>query len=231
MFARDEIERVVALQQKSYRLLQWARDSLRSGTLHFSNVHSAMSLSDAAREWIEKSRDGLPADTRPDRSDLNAFAHLFVSYLTTSFEMVEQPGQRLVSSSGCYCSFCAYLVSANHLRVRQPDKKAQQKARQMKDLYLSALATETGVSLPYAEMEKLLADPSLKEDIAFATYGRELLRRSEFASQGEGVLVLWREFAWDQRGKLKKNFELSAERILQAEAAIVERLQTVAARA
>jgi hypothetical protein len=226
MFSSGEVEKVVALQQKSYNLLRWVGDALRGGTLRFGAVHDGLGFAQAAREWLERSWDGLPADARPAREDLDAFAHLFASYLQTSYELVESPGRRLVSPSGCYCRFCAYLVSASHLRVRTPDRKAKEKARQMKEMYLAALATEAGDPSPYAAAERLLTDPSLAEDIAWAAYARELLRRSEFASQGEGVLVLWREIAWDLRsGRLKKNFEPSAERILRAEAAILSRLK------
>lgn len=229
MFDPEELERVVSLQQKSYKLLQWVGDALRSGTLRFNTVHSSMELFEAAKEWIGRNLDSFPADARPDRSDLDAFAHLFASYLDTSFDLVAEPGQRLASSSNCYCRLCSYLVAADHLRVKNPDKKARQKSRQMKDLYLSALAAELGVPLSYPEIEKLIADPALAQDIAFATYGCELLRRSRFASQGEGVLVLWREIAWDARGKIKKGFALSAERTLRAEATISNRLKGASA--
>lgn len=225
MFDREELTRVVTLQQKSYKLLQWVAESLRSGTLHFNIVHQALGLSEAAREWLDRNWNSLPADVRPEREDIPAFAHLFASYLTTSFNLIEQPGFRREAGRGCYCPFCSYLVAADHLRVRNPDKKAQQRAREMKDLYLSSLAKDTGMSVPYAVIEGLLSDTALTEDIAYATYAQELMRRSQFASQGEGVLVLWREIAWDQRGKVKKGFTLSAERALQAEARLTDRLK------
>ena len=224
MFDSEELEQVVTLQQKSYLLLRWVNDALRGGTLNFNQVHAAADISVAAKEWVGRHFHSIPTDARPDETELEPFARLFASYLTTSFDLIAQPGKRLVSSSGCYCGFCSYLAAADHLRVRSPDKKARQRAHQMKDLYLASLAAEAGVSPSPAAREALLSDPKSADDLAFATYGRELLRRSQFASQGEGVLVLWREIAWDQKGKVKKGFTLSAERILQAEAALVERL-------
>lgn len=224
MFDREALETVVELQQKSYRLLQWVRDALGAGTLPFPTVHAAMDAAEAARMWLGRNWESLPRETRPERTELDAFAYLFVSYLQTSFDLIEAPGTRLVSSGRCYCAFCAYLVPGNSLRVRTPDQKAKRKARQMKELYLSGLARETGHAAAYAMIENLLGDPALAEEIAYATYGRELLRRSEFASQGEGVLVLWREIAWDARGKIKKNFVLSAERIGAAERTLAARL-------
>ena len=228
MFEPDELARVVNLQGKSYRLLRWVGDSLQSGTLSFGVVHDTLEWSDAAREWVGRNRDSLPLDARPLPGELDAFAHLFASYLSTSFDLAAQPSVQKVSTTGCYCRFCTTLVAANRLRVKTPDRKAAQKARQMKELYLSALASETGTTLPYPALDALLSDPTLAEEIAWATYGREIVRRSQFASQGEGVLVLWREIAWDKRGKIRKNFALSAERILRAEAAIIARLGAAA---
>ena len=63
----------------------------------------------------------------------------------------------------------------------------------------------------------------LREQVAIATWGAEMLRRSEFASQGEAVLILWREFAWDS-GRLKRDFRITARAICDAERRIVERL-------
>jgi len=225
LFDPKELERVVSLQQKSYQLLRWVGDALRSGTLNFNKVHQADDVSVAAKEWVERHFHSIPGEARPDAAELEPFARLFASYLTTSFDLIAQPGTRRVSSHNCYCAFCSYLAAADHLRVRTPDKKARQRAHQMKDLYLSSLAAEAGVTLSAADRESLLSDPKTADDLAFAAYGRELLRRSQFASQGEGVLVLWREIAWDQKGKVKKGFALSAERILQAEVALVERLK------
>jgi hypothetical protein len=231
VFNPEELERIVSLQQKSYQLLRWVNDALRSGTLNFNKVHHAADVSGAAQEWVGRHFHSIPGDARPDAAELEPFARLFASYLTTSFDLIAQPGTRRVSSSGCYCAFCSYLAAADHLRVRNPDKKARQRAQQMKDLYLSSLADEAGVALSSSDRESLLSDPKIANDLAFAAYGRELIRRSQFASQGEGVLVLWREIAWDQKGKVKKGFTLSAERILQAEAALVERLKQTPARA
>lgn len=225
MFDPDLLRRVVALHQKSYELLKWVGDALRAGTLSFGTIHEATTLSDAATDWLRRHAGSLPPALRPEPEEMEAFAHLFVSYLTTSYSLKEEPGTvRVASRRGCYCHFCSYLASANVLQVRTPDKKAPARAWEMKDLYLTALAQDLGVTLSSTEREELLSHPTLSEAVSYATYGTELLRRSRFASQGEGVLVLWREMAWE-KGRLKKGFILSAERILAAEAALVAHLR------
>ena len=224
MFDAEEIRRVVDLHQKSYALLKWVNDSLRAGTLSFGVIHEATTLSEAAADWLYRHAENLPAALRPNEGDLEPFAHLFVSYLTTSYYLKEEPGTIRVSRSGCYCRFCSYLSSANYLLVRTPDKKATCRAREMKELYLAGLARELGIVLPPAEREALLSHPTLAESVTYAAYGNELRRRSQFASQGEGILVLWREIAW-QTGRLKKGFVLSAERILKSETALLDHLR------
>jgi hypothetical protein len=228
MFDTDEVRRVVDLQQKSYELLKWVNDALRTGTLSFSAIHEATTLAEAAADWLRRQRANLPPSLRPAESDLEPFAHLFVSYLTTSYQMKENPGTVLRSAHhGCFCYFCSYLAAANHLTVRTPDKKASARARELKDLYLSALAQELAIPLSPTEREALITHPTLAEAVTYATYGKELIRRSQFASQGEGILVLWREIAWE-KGRLKKKFSLSADRILASEAALVAHLRPVA---
>ena len=225
MFDSNDLQCVVGLQQKSYVLLKWVNEALRAGSLSFGAVHEAATLSEAATDWLRRTEASLPAAVRPDENNRAAFAHLFVSYLTTSYVLREEPGNiRITARHGCYCQFCSYLASANYLAVRTPDKKAAARAREMKDLYLFALAKEIDITLAPAEREALITHPTLAGAVTYATYGTELLRRSQFASQGEGVLVLWREMAWE-KGRLKKGFVLSAERILASEAALVTHLR------
>lgn len=93
-------------------------------------------------------------------------------------------------------------------------------------MYLSALADELKTPRTDAELAALL--PSFGSELAMATYAVELKRRSKLASQAEGVLVLWREFAWIPTGSPKRDFRLTARGILEAERTIVDRLSTSA---
>ncbi len=71
--------------------------------------------------------------------------------------------------------------------------------------------------------EAVIGNSDLHEQIAIATWGAEMLRRSEFASQGEAVLALWREFAWE-KGRPKRDFRITARAICEAERRIREAL-------
>ena len=40
-----------------------------------------------ARDWIVSNRANFPTKTRPDENEVEAFAHLFVAFLTTSYKI------------------------------------------------------------------------------------------------------------------------------------------------
>lgn len=78
-------------------------------------------------------------------------------------------------------------------------------------------------------LEALLQIDDLREDIGACAYGVDLLSRLSGLKNGAASLVLWRSFAWTSQGSPKKGFKLSAEMILNAETALLERLQAIAA--
>lgn len=213
MFDEAELTRVLRLHEKAFRLFTWLNADLKSGRQPLGRVAAALAFSDAARDWIRRHRENLPDDLRPAPEDLEAFSHLFVSYLSTSYEVVERS---LVRCFGCWC--CSYWNERCHLQVRNPDKKAKAVARQLKLLYLRGLA-------PAGEVEPLLGRQDLAGPLALATYAAELVRRSKFASQGEGVLALWREVAWSPGARKGKRVVLDAATILQAERTLADALR------
>ncbi len=232
MFNAAELSRVVSLQEKTYQLLRWVNEHLRRGSLDFGVVHTATTTSEAAAEWIGRHLDNLPTAMRPRADEVEDFARLFASYLTTSFELKEKPDERLKSGCGCWCPFCTYVVSADNLTVRNPSKKAKQSAVNLKELYIKFLAESLELEASAARLDDCLSTPALAESVSLATYAHELIRRSRFASQGEGILVLWREIAWESGfvnddpkrpyRRAKKGFKINAEEVLSAERRIVD---------
>lgn len=223
MFERQELDRMIELHEKSYHLLTWINQSLKTNSLSFHHIHHAMSVSEAAEEWIRRHLNNIPLDTRPKEVDIPPFARLFASYLTTSFELREKPGKRLYTP-GCHCPMCGYLAAADHLRTKKITPKAKQEARHLKRVYLQTLATASELPLLEKELDMLLDNPHIVEELSLATYINELIRRSQFASQGEGILVLWREIAWEGTAP-KKHFRLSTTAILNAEDTILQHMQ------
>ncbi|GIW95439.1 MAG: hypothetical protein KatS3mg110_3480 [Pirellulaceae bacterium] len=224
MFELDEIRRVVELHEKSYRLLRWVGSALETGTVTFNYVHVAMSASDAAKEWLRRHFANIPGDLRPNEDDIDAFAKLFSSYLTTSFELHENPKTILKSRCGCYCSWCAYLGAGAYLKTKKITKKSRKDADQLKTIYLRQLASTAGLNMSPPELLALAHEPDCSYNVSLATYAWELVRRTKFASQGEGILVLWREIAWIEN-RPRKNFRLEPDKIIAAEQQIMERIK------
>ena len=226
MFDINEMTRIVGLQSKSYALLRWFGENVGAGGFSFTVPHKDANVGDVAADWLRRNTHSLPADLRVEVGDESAFASLFASYLATSYTLVEDAVTTYRSRTGCYCTFCRRLQSVSALRVRTPDKKAGGKAMEMKRLYVSGLANELGMTLTGDVATILFADRELAPAVSYATYGQELIRRSRFVSQGEGVLVLWREIAWIN-GRLNKRFVLLADTVLQSEQKIAAALTAV----
>jgi hypothetical protein len=219
MFDPQRIHDVVGLHEKSFALLRWVRASLKRGLLSFAVVHETTDTALAAAEWIERHLENIPEGARPRKEQLPMFSRLFVSFLTTSFQL-NANALRLVSDCGCRCSYCAYLQAGPNLDPRYPSKKDARTALELRRIYLGNLAAEGRVANAGAVVDRLLGSSELTIDIALATWGAELLRRAEFASQGEAVLALWRQFAWEN-GAPKPKFQLTAAKLVEAEHKIV----------
>lgn len=226
MLQLDQLSRVVDLHQKSYKLLMWVREQLDSNTLDFTATHEAMSAFEAARDWIRRNLGNFPESSRPSKDDLDEFSHLFSSFLVTSFELIESPQSRLYSPCGCFCPMCAYLTAGDRLKTRKIKKAARKQADSMKRAYLQFVVDELSLGDNPEVLELALENANLRLDLAKATYATELLRRSQCTSQGQGSLVLWREFAWKDSGSPIKNFNLSADDLIGAEQKIVQFLKT-----
>lgn len=223
MFAEQQLNDVLDLHEKSFALLKWVRAALRNGQISFSVVHHTTDSADAAAEWIARHRQNIPANARPEANQLVTFSKLFVSFLMTSFRL-NANGMRLVSDCGCRCEYCSFLQASPNLEVRVPSGKDIKTARELKRIYLAGIAEEQNCSHSSLMLTNLFAQREFAVEISLATWGNELLRRSQYASQGEAVLALWRDFAWRNGVPISK-FKITAEKILTAERHILTALQ------
>ena len=227
MFNPDELKKVIELHQKSYNLFSWLNKKLKDfgrrskkNTL-FNEIHEKVSFYKGCFAWISRHLGEFPPDARPAKSEIEPFAHLFASYLTTSFFVTDT----VRVSDGCPCPFCSFFYNITAFQVRNPDKKARLNAEKLKARYIETLAREAELpSVPSNIEEWIPKNPELSRDISLATYAQELIRRSKFTSQGEAILVLWREIAWKDN-HLDKNFKLSNKTILEAESRILKSLK------
>ncbi len=227
MFEINELKKVIELHDKSYQLFLWINNKLKNfgskskkHTL-FDTVHDNLNFCKCSLAWIEKHYNEIPNDFRPNKEDREAFAHLLTSYLTTSFEKSD----KIRVSDGCPCPFCTFFINVKAFKLRNPNKKAKEEAQRLKARYIENLFQETDIHQIPSNIEEWISKyPELDKKISLATYGRELIRRSKFTSQGVGILVLWREIAWKDN-HLDRNFKLSVKAIIEAESEILEKLK------
>ena len=226
MFDPDELKKLIELHQKSYNLFLWLNKKLKDfrsrskkNTL-FDEVHEKVSFYKGCFAWISRHIGEFPPDARPAKSDIEPFAHLFASYLTTSFFITD----KVRVSDGCPCPFCTFFYDITAFQVRNPDKKARLNAEKLKARYIETLAREAELTSVPSNIEDWIPEnPELSRDISLTTYAQELIRRSKFTSQGEAILALWREIAWKDN-RLDKKFKLSTKAIIHAESRILEKL-------
>ena len=227
MFDYKELEKVIELHEKSYKLFLWINIKLkelgsksRKNTL-FDEVHEKASFYTSSFNWIRKHYNEIPFDSKPEILDIESFAHLFTSYLKTSFIV----SNKVKVTDGCPCPFCTFFYDVTAFQVRNPNKKATENAQKLKSLYIQNLCREAELnSVPNNIDEWILNHEKLSNDVSLATYTHELIRRSKYTSQGEGILVLWREIAWKDN-HLNKKFKLSPQVIISAESCILDSLR------
>ena len=226
MFDQQQLTTVLRLHEKSYELLKWAKAALKQGTISFSVLHTATDSASAAAEWIQRHLANVPSAARPVTTEVPLFSRLFVSFLQTSFDLSANTQVRTTTNS-CCCGFCTTIRMGSNLVPRTPSKRDFKTAAELKQLYLQRLATDCQITDSSEVITKVLADTNLRVELSMATWGAELVRRSQFASQGEAVLALWREFAWKDNNPIR-DFSITAALILNAEQAISQRLNQFA---
>ncbi|MCB9689144.1 MAG: hypothetical protein H6738_11750 [Alphaproteobacteria bacterium] len=221
MFVREDLERAVDLQRRSYRLLKWTAEGIDRGFLSTRAAHAFTTLPQAASGWIDEHYDNLPPNARPPREDLEAFANLFSTYLYATFDLVEDPGKiRYSPDAHCFCPMCSWLVDAPRLRPKKVKPTHKERARELMRSFGNQIAAEAGVSVP----DDLLEGDELKVPLALGAYGLELTRRLRGFSEGTATLALWRTFAWEPTGSPRKGFELTADLLLEAERTVLAAL-------
>jgi hypothetical protein len=215
MLPRDDIESAVQIQKRSYKLLRWVGDAIDRGVITFSRAHGDASAADAAFDWISEHYEDLPESARPLPDQLRPFSNYFGSYVTTSFDLVRDPRQRLASSCGCYCELCSHLVDASHLQAKKPSSRDKEKGIADCVSRIELLAKEEELPLSSDLAAALVA--SHRRESAYSAYGYSLLERLRGSEGGPHVLALWRMIAWKPEGSPIKGFTLESGDIFDAE--------------
>jgi hypothetical protein len=219
MLPEDQLSLAIEIQNRAFALLKWAGDSMTRGAIPFRDAIHAGTPAETSRQWILSHHSNLPSEARPAEEHLEALASFFATYLTTSFDFVEKPGQRLSAGrrGGWCCSMCAILANLPHLQVKYLDKSDKERAAKLRSRRLVLLAAEHEMILMKPDADRIAADPETRRDASFSAYGASLIERMRGITDGPAVLALWRDFAWKPEGSPNPKFRLKLSTIIDAE--------------
>jgi hypothetical protein len=229
MLSPARLTLAIDIHSQSYQLLRWVAEAVRKGFIPATHAHEYANACDAAFDWIDEHYLNFPPATRPDRRHLREFANFFGTYITSSFDIVEQPGTRLASRCGCYCPLCAHIVNAPNLQPKKLSKRDKDRAIDLMADRVAALACEEGIEVKAQHVTTVVQGDETRRPSAYSTYGYWLIRRLEGDTAGKSVLGLWREIAWNRTGSPIKGFKLRYKDFLDAEESLVDALQTAIA--
>lgn len=228
MLAADRLALALDIHARSYQLLQWVAEAVRRGFIPATRAHQYANAGDTAFDWMDEHYLNLPLAMRPERRHFREFANFFGTYVTSSFDIIEQPGTRLDSRCGCYCPMCAHLINAPHLqpkRLRPGDRK---RVLQLMVDRVAGLAREEGIRATDSAAAAVVSGEETRRSVAYSAYGYWLIQRLDGYTDGAAVLALWREIAWKRTGSPIPGFRLRHEDIVVAEHAVAAALRSAA---
>lgn len=226
MLNRDRLLLAIQIQAQSYQLLQWIGTAIEKGQIPLARAEQHSDSPDAAMEWIARTRWLLPHHLQPDETHLREFACFFWTYVTSSFDVIPNPGTRQEPGNcGCSCPMCARITNAPHLQPKKLSKSDKRRAGELIVERVAALATEEGLFASPEQCHGIANDSSTRRFAAYSTYGQWLINRLSGFTDGPAILALWREIAWTRMGSPIQGFSLRYEDFEFAEKELVRVLQ------
>lgn len=144
--------------------------------------------------WLERHGALLPVELRPAQNEIPALARMLTSFASTSFN---ERAHLLRAPSG----------------AKRAKAKARSSAEVLKGFVLEELAAEHGLALPSEIQERLIG--ICPPELTLVAYAKELVRRTEYASQGPSVYWLWLELNERSRNDLTvEAIRLAEQRLL-----------------
>ncbi len=230
MLNEAELRYAVHIQQRTYVLLQWLNAAIKQGFVSSDRARQYASNPAIAAEWIEKHNANLPPECRPERrcgEDTQPYANMLSSYMAASCDREEHPGERYIPHDRRTSHAPFPSVENPYLRPKKVTRDAKYQAHKLKLQYLTQLALDFLSILLTMPTHRLLLKTSNCVKLSQwqrATYGHQRIRRIHGHSEGAALLVLWREFAWEESVSPKKAFRLNAEDILTCEHVIATKI-------
>lgn len=219
---KEELVRVLDLQRKAYNLLLWIDEQARhqADLLSDENV-AAWKYADSCQSWVRQMSGIFPRDFRTEENDISAFSHLMPSFFNTSFHVEEKTVSKYSHSYDSYIADKRVRLVAGVSSTRKTKaqkEKTLESARHLQFIALEELAIENDCDLSREQLENLTRKIETSDALNIYSYAHELMRRSQFASQGAAVHSLWQSMDKKTRQKL------NAETIWQARETLVAAL-------
>lgn len=225
MLPADRLILAIDIQSRSYKLFRWLGEAINRGFIPAARAHEYASAADATLDWIEQHYLNIPEPARPDRRWLKEFAQFFATYLTTSFDILEQPRKIAMSRCGCYCWHCTYLANAPHLKPKKVSKRDKAEAAVLMVDRVLELAQEEGVATDWELATGIVQNVETRRAAGYSAYGYWMIRRLEGLSPGTPGLALWREIAWTKAGSPIQKFKVEFKDFVKAEELLGDALQ------
>jgi hypothetical protein len=218
---REEVARVLDLQQRAYETLLWL-SHVSFARPEMLNEQTADIVRDATRcrQWIAEHLDRLPPRLRPPAAEFEAFALLFSSFFQTSFRIE----RRHVSYSPPH-----YVIATNRdeaagkkkLQARAvPHHLRRKRANEAQHLEYRALTlvNEGPEDTKFWQAaQDVRGDETVRPDLLIWTYACELVHRARGEPHGPAVHLVWKQIPKDVRQHLTADIAWRArERVAQA---------------
>ena len=234
MLPTEDLRLALDIHLRSYKLLRWLGRVVDAGEIPIPRVVSSRHEDDvtaATLDWIEPFHVSFPSEMRPAPDKLREFAAFFGTYLTSSFDVTNDPGVVLRNQYGgtCFCPICARLVNGSHLKAKKLTASDKKRALSLMVDRLAELAHEHDVKLTTSDAEALIANPECRIAAAYSTYGYWLIQRTKGVTDGPSILALWRHFAWTEAGSPRKDFKLQYDDIRESEDLLLTSMRELAA--
>jgi len=211
MIDEQKIEHTLELHKKAYELLMWLKQQAKTNSSLLNNqALEEMSSADTCQDWVSRHCSMFPVGLRPAADDISGFSHLFSSFFATSFRVGLDRSWRTRETT--------LLAGVKKFRdgrhKKNSDRRELEAALALKRAAVNALAVEAQLECESVLIERFLTLEEYKQELALWTYIRELIRRTEFASQGSAVHRLWLELNEKTRKNLSRALVSKARSLL-----------------
>jgi hypothetical protein len=216
---QTEIQTALELQKQALEFLLDGGATGRIGAREFDeSIVDAWKTPDTCWAWLATHYEQFPLAHRPERESLATFALFLSSLLTTSFAASREyriDGYRLVLRA----------LPMRRLDGTRKSKKFAARECNAADLLrrygLEGLCEDEGCETNSDAISRVLEDAALADDVTLWAWAAQLVRRSQYASQGPTVYRLWCEIPkmtrkrisaaliWQARQRLLKNLNIN----------------------